>query len=272
MKFFSDVVPATTVQNSGGMTTGSTTLVLSSSLNSYFGYFPFLLRIDQGTPNEEIVQCVSGLGTVGSPYGIRRAQGIGQTAKAHVVGATVTHAFSAQDAYDGHPFGKTGTTTVANTTNETTLIGASTFTGALTLPGNYSAPGVVMRQVIWGTASTTGTPVLQLRTRLGGIGGVIMVDTGTGAGAQTGSGLASAPFRITAETSCQTDGSTSTWNTVLVVEGLVYSTTVPLKIFGPTTSGSIDVTTTKDVYLTVAWGTASSSNTISVTGGYSTLN
>jgi hypothetical protein len=276
MKFYSDVIPSTTVQNSGGMTTGTTTLVVGAPMHTLLAGFPYLLRLDQGTANEEIVLVVSGAGTTGTPYVIRRAMGQGQTAKSHVVGAAVTHPYSASDAADGQKNGKTTTTTVNTSVVETVLLGAAGSTASLTLPANYATPGTVLRAVAFGTIGTTGTPTVQFRARLGGVAGVLLADT-TALSAPT---TVSSNIRIEVEAICLTDGATSTWQTLLSVYnqkagGTSLYTTAgnnPVLLVAPTTSGAVDVTAAKDLVITIQWGTSNVANTISITSGYTAIN
>lgn len=281
MKFYSDVIPTTTVQNSGGMAAGDTTLVVGSPMHTLLAGFPYLLRIDQGTANEEIVLVVSGAGTVGTPYVIRRAMGQGQTAKTHVVGSTVTHPYSASDATDGQKNGKTTTTTVNTSVVETVLLGAAGSTASLTLPANYATPGTVLRAVAFGTATglnpTPGN--IQFRARLGGVGGVLLADTT--ALAMTTASAPSTNVRIEVEAVCLTDGATSTWQTLLTVYNNKIASAVnlfntaglnPVLMVAPTTSGAVDVTAAKDLVITVQYSVSNVANSISITSGYTAIN
>lgn len=95
MRFYSNTAAAATLQNAGGISTGTTNLVLSTT-NGLPTFFPFTLRIDPDTANEELVSVTSGAGTVGTPYVISRGYD-GTTAKSHTVGAPVVHSGSAID-------------------------------------------------------------------------------------------------------------------------------------------------------------------------------
>src|ERR1700748_2866163 len=153
LRVFSDSAPAVNLlgatTTSGGISNSDTNLVLSASLNSYFNStFPFELRLEPDTANEEVVLVNSGTGQVGSPYVITRGYsngvtGSGLTARAHAQGAAVRHGFSAVDIGDAithvnvgratHGAGvgservqsgaqpKTSTTTVTNTVTETVI-------------------------------------------------------------------------------------------------------------------------------------------------------
>jgi hypothetical protein len=95
MRYYSNIAQAATLANAGGVTSGTTTLVLSGT-NGMPTQFPFSLRLDPDTANEELVSVTSGAGTVGTPYVITRGFD-GTTAKSHTVGAPVVHSGSAID-------------------------------------------------------------------------------------------------------------------------------------------------------------------------------
>lgn len=98
MRYYSNIAQAATLANAGGISTGTTTLVLSTT-NGLPSSFPFTLRIDPDTANEELVSVTSGAGTVGTPYVITRGYD-GTTAKSHTLGAPVVHSGSAADLYE----------------------------------------------------------------------------------------------------------------------------------------------------------------------------
>lgn len=91
---YSNVAVAATVENSGGLANGTTTLVLSSTTGMPAA--PFTLRLRPDTVNEELVTVTGGLGTVGTPYTIVRGVD-GTSAKSHPQGAPVAHSISARD-------------------------------------------------------------------------------------------------------------------------------------------------------------------------------
>jgi len=95
MRYYSNIAAAATLANAGGISTGTTTLVLSTS-NGLPISFPFTLRLDPDTATEELVSVTSGAGTVGTPYVITRGFD-GTTAKSHSFGAPVVHSGSAID-------------------------------------------------------------------------------------------------------------------------------------------------------------------------------
>lgn len=95
MRYYSNIAAAATLANAGGVSSGTTTLVLSTT-NGLPIQFPFTLRLDPDTANEELVSVTSGAGTVGTPYVITRGFD-GTTAKSHTFGAPVVHSGSAID-------------------------------------------------------------------------------------------------------------------------------------------------------------------------------
>lgn len=95
MRYYSNTAAAATLANAGGVSSGTTTLVLSTT-NGLPIQFPFTLRLDPDTANEELVSVTSGAGTVGTPYVVTRGFD-GTTAKSHTFGAPVVHSGSAID-------------------------------------------------------------------------------------------------------------------------------------------------------------------------------
>lgn len=95
MRYYSNTAVATTLENSGGITPTSTQLILGNT-TGYPTQFPFTLRLEPDTPNEELVTVNSGAGSAGSPYVVSRGSD-GTTAKSHAQFSPVTHGFSARD-------------------------------------------------------------------------------------------------------------------------------------------------------------------------------
>lgn len=91
---YSNVAVAATVENSGGLANGTTTLVLSSTTG--MPATPFTMRIRPETVNEELITVTGGLGTIGTPYTILRGVD-GTSAKSHPQGAPIVHSISARD-------------------------------------------------------------------------------------------------------------------------------------------------------------------------------
>jgi hypothetical protein len=98
-RFYSNVsVPDTLVVTGGGNLSTSATSVQggSGAPQGYPTQFPWILRLEPGTSNEELVSVSSGAGTVASPWIIVRAAD-GTTAKAHNSGTAIAHGLSAFD-------------------------------------------------------------------------------------------------------------------------------------------------------------------------------
>jgi len=68
----------------------------SGAPSGYPTQFPWILRLEPGTSNEELVQVNSGSGTSGTPWAVTRAAD-GTTAKAHSAGTAIAHGVSAGD-------------------------------------------------------------------------------------------------------------------------------------------------------------------------------
>lgn len=201
LRVFSDSAPAVSLLGAttatGGVSAGDTNMVLSASLNTYFNStFPFELRIEPDTANEEIVLVASGTGQVGTPYVVTRGYsngvtGSNLTAKAHSQGAAVRHGFSAVDVGDAITHVNVGrtthgsavagervssgmapvssTVTVGNTTTETVV-------GTYTIPANDGVAGSLYALVVGGTFDNviTAVPTITVRARLGGLAGTLL--------------------------------------------------------------------------------------------------
>lgn len=92
---YSNTAVATTLENVGGISPTTTSLILAST-SGYPTQYPFTLRLDPDTASEEIVSAMSGGGSAGNPYVILRGLD-GTTAKSHAQYSVVTHGFSARD-------------------------------------------------------------------------------------------------------------------------------------------------------------------------------
>lgn len=154
-------------------------------------------------------------------------------------------------------FTSTADATIANTVTETTLLGSGV--GTTTLPANFFVPGKTVRVRVKGKIANTGTPTIQIKAKLGS---VAVYDTAAiTMSTITGTTYFEADFDLT----CRTAGSSGT------VQGqgkFNYHTaaSVLAEIASPSTSATTINTTISNVLdVTVTWGTASSSNTITST-------
>lgn len=176
-RVYSDTVPTVALlgatTSSGGISNSDTTMVLAASLNSYFSStFPFAVRLEPNTANEEVVLVASGTGVAGTPYVITRGAGT-TTAKAHVQGSIVEHVVYSQDLIDSQ--------THVNTTGSATVHGLNTVFSKLPViadkivyvasHGNDSNDGLTLTSAFL----TLGAAV----TAVGAAGGTIQLAGGT---------------------------------------------------------------------------------------------
>ncbi len=85
------------VTGGGNLSTGATSISAGSGAPvGYPASFPWLLELEPGSSNFELVLVNSGLGTVASPWIITRGQD-GSSAKTHNSGSALAHGFSAGD-------------------------------------------------------------------------------------------------------------------------------------------------------------------------------
>lgn len=156
-------------------------------------------------------------------------------------------------------------TTRANTT-------AEGFIASITIPANDAVAGACYRMKAWGTFGVTGTPTLNLRTRLGGVAGQSNAQTG----AQTiQSGVTGRLWFAEIVLTNITTGASATWSSFLHVRmSGVLAGTAPFindtaeltSIIDGTTAITLDSTVSNDWGLTATWSAASSSNTITCQG------
>jgi hypothetical protein len=94
-RFYSNVAIPDTL--SASINNSATSIVTGSGAPSgYPTSFPFAVRLEPGTSNEEVVIVNSGAGTSGSPWVVTRASD-GTTAKSHASGVALAHGMSATD-------------------------------------------------------------------------------------------------------------------------------------------------------------------------------
>ncbi len=149
---------------------------------------------------------------------------------------------------DSGMFRATAAATVANTAVETTLVGAGQ--GVTTVPANLFAAGKTVRVSLRGFLSTTGTPDIELKVKLG----TLVLTTGA---ITTGSGLSGAGFHIEVEITCRTPGASG----VFIGQGIAFIDGVACPMVATATS-TLDSTATLAIAATATWSAASASNTI----------
>lgn len=154
-------------------------------------------------------------------------------------------------------FTSTADRTQANTASEVTIIG--TGVGSLTLPANfYDVAGKSLKLHASGKYSTTGTPTLQFKLKHGS---VVLGNSGA---VTTASGVTDKEWTLDALITCRTTGGSGT---VIVQASLLVNTSGTAverwEMVG--TAQTVDTTATQAVDITIQWGTASASNTITGT-------
>lgn len=161
------------------------------------------------------------------------------------------------DAAVGPRESAVGTTTVANTTTETVI-------ETLTIPAGVASAGKVFEMAAFCKGDATGSPNLQLRCRVGGVGGVTVGTVTLTAVAGSAKSL-----RVRGTAQCVTAGTTGTWLGSLEVLD-EFGTTIPLAadvnvISTPVTK---DTTIAQTLVLTAQWSAAAAGNTVSRYSGY----
>jgi len=154
-------------------------------------------------------------------------------------------------------FNQNSSVTVANTTTETSLLG--TGLGSATLPANFATVGRSIRVRSYGYISNTDTPSATLRIKVGSV--TILTSTET-----LPSGLSNALVEFDFTFRFATIGATGTiigqGSTKITPGAFVSSVGRPLVMTEPVT---IDTTVGNLLDVTYEWGTASDSNTITMT-------
>lgn len=157
-------------------------------------------------------------------------------------------------------------TAVANTTTETIVF------PDVTIPANYMQDGRQLEQWAFGKYSTTGTPTMRFRTRWGGVAGTVLSDSGT---VTSGSGVTNAIWFVYLRSTTRANGSSGSVFTMgFATIGSATASTVGSATGAPaiammSSAGitvpaavTVDLTAATALSLTITWGTASASNTI----------
>lgn len=206
------------------------------------------------TPASQTVSGVRSPGTVNPTASIALSQLAPSSAELYDV---IAYTGSAWARYGAHPqsiFTSTAAATVANTVTETTLAG--TGVGTLTIPANWYKVGKTLKVFASGVYSNTGTPTIRIKLKHGA---TILVDTGA---VTTTTGATNWQWTFEGYITCRTVGGTGT----VILQGDFYintsATAVARYAMTATATITIDTTVTNVLDLTVTWGTASASNTI----------
>lgn len=156
----------------------------------------------------------------------------------------------------GQSFSQTASVTVANTVTKTTLVGAGI--GSKIIAANTPQIGKTYQVIIMGVHSATGAPNITIDAALGStaIGSTGAVATGSSTNAY---------FEIRLFFTYRTLGASGT----LFAQGFYYEVGggATLNSYPMTNTSTITIDTTVDQALdvSVTWGTASASNTITAT-------
>jgi hypothetical protein len=141
---------------------------------------------------------------------------------------------------------------VTNTTTETAVI-------AWTIPANDAAAQNMWRLNISGACDITGTPILTLTLRLGGVAGVLLASLGF-----TGVANTDRPFDVDADLRCVTTGAGATWhgfiksaNQIATAAGSGNSI---VSTDSTTSAVTRDSTVNQDVVITAKWSVAAVGN------------
>ena len=154
--------------------------------------------------------------------------------------------------FTGVLFTQTATGTVANTVTETSM--DSTGVGSKTLPANFFVAGKKLRIVGYGIHSASGSPTLRIKVKLGS---TVVLDTTAIATKNSTNEV----FHMMAEITCRTTGASGT----LFAQGVYDEVGFAGFQMVNTTTTTIDTTASQAITVTATWGTASASNTISMT-------
>lgn len=151
-------------------------------------------------------------------------------------------------------FSQTASVTVANTTTETSLTNGGS--GSLTLPANFFIPGRTISLVMWGYHSSVANPNITVKVKFGST--VILTTGAVASGNSTNTAV-----KLDCTITCRTVGATGT----VFAQGTYTEAGTGANIFDMTNTATttIDTTASQTVDITVQWGTASASNTITST-------
>jgi hypothetical protein len=95
MRYYSNVAVLTTLSNVGGISTGATEITPAST-TGFPSQYPYTLRLEPDTSNEELVTVTGPKGGAPGTLLITRASD-GTTAKTHASGSVIVHGVSARD-------------------------------------------------------------------------------------------------------------------------------------------------------------------------------
>lgn len=143
------------------------------------------------------------------------------------------------------------TATAANSTAETVV-------ATMTIPASDASAGTAYRYTAQGTASTTGTPTLTIRVRLGGVAGsVIAAFTAV----TTSSAISGRGWRVDGTLHSVTTGASGTWSGAATLAHHLNNTVGQLQTELTDAAVTRDTTADQALVVTAQWSAASASNT-----------
>jgi hypothetical protein len=150
-------------------------------------------------------------------------------------------------------FSQTANVVVANVTAERTVTGLGI--GSLTFPAMYLEPGTSLRILLRGVWSTSGSPTLRWRAKLGG---TVLLDTGA---VQEPKDAPNEPWAMEVMLVCRSAGAQG----AIIGAGSVASISTHIDFPPQTTPVAIDTTRPLALDVTCQWGTAAAGNTVTCT-------
>ena len=171
-------------------------------------------------------------------------------------GLTLTQPSGLVETLAGLVQAQSSTVTVSNTITATAL-------SSFTVPANDPAAGSVYRVEGYGVYSTTGTPTLQFILYWGGTTGTVLASIPA---VTLPSSITNAPFRYQATVTFRSTTS-AVAQLALYLDTSTTTDSVSSYLAVPSSATTVTTTSANALAVGVTWGTASSSNTISLLGG-----
>lgn len=184
--------------------------------------------------------------------------GTGTSGQLYVSGGNAALGTWTTPTYTTALFTQSASVTVANTSAQTTILGAGT--GSLTIPANFMVAGRALRIIAWGQLSTTLTPTLTVNVKFGS------TTPGNSGAVTTAASVSNAVWKMDMLFTCYTTGSSGTAFLQGMMSYVPTNGAAPLCLnFGNTATTTINTTISNVLNLLITWGTASTSNTITCT-------